>query len=85
MITVGPLLVTYFSPRHLYLTSAGLALACALADALEDGLRIAVVDHAGLRPGAPSLDARAFALSAGSTVGMVGMVAVRTPHTLTPP
>jgi hypothetical protein len=29
VITVGPLLVTYFSPRHLYLPSAGLALACA--------------------------------------------------------
>jgi 2-octaprenyl-6-methoxyphenol hydroxylase len=46
--------------------TAGLALACALGDALEDGLRIAVIDRAELRPGVRSLDARAFALSAGS-------------------
>jgi 2-octaprenyl-6-methoxyphenol hydroxylase len=46
--------------------TAGLALACALADALEEGLRIAVVDRAALRAGVRSLDARAFALSAGS-------------------
>ncbi|MET0556901.1 MAG: hypothetical protein ABW221_27930 [Vicinamibacteria bacterium] len=36
--TIGPLAVTYFSPRHLYLASAGLAVAlAALADRLADG------------------------------------------------
>lgn len=38
VLTVGPLLVTYFSPRHLYLTSAGVALAwAALFDLATDG------------------------------------------------
>ena len=45
--------------------TAGLALACALADALGDGARIAVVDRAQLGAASPG-DARAFALSAGS-------------------
>ncbi len=45
---------------------AGLALACALADALGPGSRIAVADRALLRPGAGGADARAFALAAGS-------------------
>lgn len=31
LVTTLPLIVTYFSPRHLYLTSAGLAVALALA------------------------------------------------------
>ena len=45
--------------------TAGLALACALADALGEGARIAVADRAPL--GATSSgDARAFALAAGS-------------------
>jgi hypothetical protein len=36
--TIGPLAVTYFSPRHLYLASAGLAVAlAALADLLAEG------------------------------------------------
>lgn len=36
--TIGPLAVTYFSPRHLYLASAGVAVAlAALADRLADG------------------------------------------------
>jgi hypothetical protein len=30
VVTIGPLLVTYFSPRHLYLASAGLVVAWAL-------------------------------------------------------
>lgn len=47
LVTVGPLAVTYFSPRHLYLTSAGIALAlAALAVRLADGrprpVRVAV-------------------------------------------
>jgi 2-octaprenyl-6-methoxyphenol hydroxylase len=46
--------------------SAGLALACALADALGAGVRIALVDRLPLRPGAAPADARAFALSAGA-------------------
>ena len=46
--------------------TAGLALACALADALGEQARIAVVDRAALRPDAAAADARAFALSAGS-------------------
>ena len=46
--------------------TAGLALACALADALGPGARIAVVDRAPLLAGAVPGDARAFALSAGS-------------------
>src|SRR6476619_104314 len=46
--------------------SAGLALACALADALGTGVRIALVDRLPLRPGAAPADARAFALSAGA-------------------
>ncbi len=45
--------------------TAGLALACALADALGGGARIAVADRAQLAA-ADSGDARAFALSAGS-------------------
>ena len=46
--------------------TAGLALACALADALGPGARIAVVDRVPLRAGAGPRDARASALSAGS-------------------
>ena len=46
--------------------TAGLALACALADALGTGARIAVADRVQLRAGAGPGDARAFALSAGS-------------------
>ena len=46
--------------------TAGLALACALADALGPGARIAVVDRVQLRAGAGPRDARAFALSAGA-------------------
>ena len=46
--------------------TAGLALACALADALGAGARIAVVDRAPLRRRRGGRDARAFALSAGS-------------------
>ena len=42
-----------------------MALACALADALGEGVRIAVADRAPLDTGGPR-DARAFALSAGS-------------------
>lgn len=38
VLTIGPLAVTYFSPRHLYLASAGLALAlAALVDRLAEG------------------------------------------------
>jgi 2-octaprenyl-6-methoxyphenol hydroxylase len=44
---------------------AGLALACALADALGPGARIAVADRGPLRPGAGPADARAFAIAAG--------------------
>ena len=37
VLTIGPLLVTYFSPRHLYLASAGLAVAwAALFDLLTE-------------------------------------------------
>jgi 2-octaprenyl-6-methoxyphenol hydroxylase len=46
--------------------TAGLAIACALADALGPDARIAVVDRVQLRPGAGPGDARAFALSAGA-------------------
>jgi 2-octaprenyl-6-methoxyphenol hydroxylase len=46
--------------------TAGLALACALADALGPGARIAVADPDPLRPGQGATDARAFALAAGS-------------------
>ena len=46
--------------------TAGLALACALADALGSDARIAVADRAALRAGSGGADARAFALSAGS-------------------
>jgi 2-octaprenyl-6-methoxyphenol hydroxylase len=46
--------------------TAGLALACALADALGDEARIAVADPGRLAAGAVPRDARAFALSAGS-------------------
>ena len=46
--------------------TAGLALACALADALGSGARIAVADRAPLRPGTVAAEPRAFALSAGS-------------------
>ena len=46
--------------------TAGLALACALADALGTGARIAVADRVPLRSGAGPGDARAFALSAGA-------------------
>ena len=45
--------------------TAGLTLACALADALGEGVRIAVADRAPLGAASPG-DARAFALSAGS-------------------
>jgi len=45
---------------------AGLALACALADALGPQLAVAVVDRAPLGPSAGSRDIRASALSAGS-------------------
>jgi hypothetical protein len=45
--------------------TAGLALACALADALGPATSIAVVDPAPLRAGGAP-DARAFALSAGA-------------------
>jgi 2-octaprenyl-6-methoxyphenol hydroxylase len=45
--------------------TAGLTLACALADALGEGARIAVADRAQLGATSPG-DARAFALSAGS-------------------
>jgi len=45
--------------------TAGLTLACALADALGEGARIAAADRAALTPAGPG-DARAFALSAGS-------------------
>jgi 2-octaprenyl-6-methoxyphenol hydroxylase len=46
--------------------TAGLALACALADALGSGARIAVADRSALRPGCATAEPRAFALSAGS-------------------
>ena len=46
--------------------TAGLGLACALADGLNNELSIAIVDRAPLTPDAKSADARAFALSAGS-------------------
>jgi 2-octaprenyl-6-methoxyphenol hydroxylase len=46
-------------------STTGLALACALADALGDGARIAVVDRAQWGAADPG-DARAFALSAGT-------------------
>src|SRR5262245_445834 len=45
--------------------TAGLALAVALADALGEGVRIAVADRGELGAAGPG-DARAFALSAGS-------------------
>jgi len=45
--------------------TAGLALACALADALGEDARIAVADRAPLGAASPG-DARAFALAAGS-------------------
>jgi 2-octaprenyl-6-methoxyphenol hydroxylase len=54
--------------------TAGLALACALADALGDGARVAVVDRAQLGAAGPG-DARAFALSAGSK-RMLGLLGV---------
>jgi hypothetical protein len=55
--TIGPLAVTYFSPRHLYLASAGLAVALgALADHLAAGrtrpLRVALGACAALLLGA---------------------------------
>jgi 2-octaprenyl-6-methoxyphenol hydroxylase len=46
--------------------TTGLALACALADALGPQVRIAVVDRAQFTASAGPGDARAFALSAGS-------------------
>jgi 2-octaprenyl-6-methoxyphenol hydroxylase len=46
--------------------TAGLALACALADALGAPARIAVVDRSPLRSGVVDAEPRAFALSAGS-------------------
>lgn len=46
--------------------TAGLAFACALADALGPQLRLAVVDRAQLTADGGTGDARAFALSAGS-------------------
>ena len=39
--------------------TAGLALACALADALGSGARIAVADRAPLRPGTVAAEPRA--------------------------
>jgi 2-octaprenyl-6-methoxyphenol hydroxylase len=45
---------------------AGLALACALADALGPAARIAVADRGPLGAGAAAADPRAFALAAGS-------------------
>lgn len=45
--------------------SAGLALACALSDALGE-IRIAVVDRSEMSPDAVAQDPRGFALSAGS-------------------
>jgi hypothetical protein len=64
VLTVGPLAVTYFSPRHLYLASAGLALAiAALADRLADGrgrpVRAALVTAAALLLGADLVALRA--------------------------
>jgi 2-octaprenyl-6-methoxyphenol hydroxylase len=55
--------------------TAGLALACALADALGPGARIAVADRVPLHPGAGPADARAFALSAGAKrmLGVLGI------------
>jgi 2-octaprenyl-6-methoxyphenol hydroxylase len=61
--------------------TAGLVLACALADSLGAGVRIALLDRLPLQPGAALVDARAFALSAGarrmlSTLGVWPAVAV---------
>jgi 2-octaprenyl-6-methoxyphenol hydroxylase len=58
----------------------GLALACALADALGPGSRIAVADRAPLYPGSGMADPRAFAIAAGSkrllsVLGVWGAVA----------
>jgi hypothetical protein len=62
VVTVGPLAVTYFSPRHLYLTSAGLALALtALAVRLTDGRK---------RPVRVAVGAAAVALLAGDLVAL---------------
>ena len=63
--------------------TAGLTLACALADALGPDARIAVVDRVQLRPGAGADDARAFALSAGAkrmlaTLGVWPAIAAHT-------
>lgn len=64
VLTVGPLAVTYFSPRHLYLASAGLALAIgALGDRLAEGrgraVRAALVAAAALLLGADLVALRA--------------------------
>jgi hypothetical protein len=64
VLTIGPLAVTYFSPRHLYLASAGLALAiAAIADRLAVGrgraLRAALVAAAALLLGADLVALRA--------------------------
>jgi len=61
--------------------TAGLALACAVADALGPGARIAVVDPAPLRAGGAP-DARAFALSAGAKrmLAVLGVWPELAPH-----
>jgi hypothetical protein len=64
VLTIGPLAVTYFSPRHLYLASAGLALAIgALGDrlALRRGrsVRAALVAAAAVLLGADLVALRA--------------------------
>jgi 2-octaprenyl-6-methoxyphenol hydroxylase len=61
--------------------TAGLALACALADALGPGARIAVVDPTPLRAGGAP-DARAFALSAGAKrmLAVLGVWPELAPH-----
>ena len=55
--------------------TAGLALACALADALGPEVRIAVADRAAFGDPARVRDGRAFALSAG-TKGMLAVLGV---------
>jgi hypothetical protein len=62
VVTVGPLAVTYFSPRHLYLTSAGIALALtALAVRLTEGRK---------GPVRVAVGAAAVALLAGDLVAL---------------
>ena len=55
--------------------TAGLALACALADALGPEMRIAVADRTAFGDPARARDGRAFALSAG-TKGMLAVLGV---------